>query len=204
MTLRATGLTIADAARPRVQPLLWDAALIVVFGTLMAAFARLAFYLPFTPVPVSGQTLGVLLTGALLGSRRGALAMLFYLGEGLAGLPVFAAGQSAWSPSSAGVPVIIGPSAGYLYSYPIAAFVIGLLAERGWDRAFWRSALAMLAGEAVIYAVGLPWLALYVGTRQALPLGLLPFIPGDAAKLLIAAAVLPSGWRYLSAMGRMH
>jgi biotin transport system substrate-specific component len=197
MSVRSPALTLADAARPRMRALLWDAALVIAFGTLMAAFARLAFYLPFTPVPITGQTLGVLLTGALLGSRRGGLAMLVYLADGVAGLPVFAGGMSAWSPTPAGVPVIIGPSAGYLFSYPIAAFVVGLFAERGWDRDFLRAAIAMLAGEAVIYAVGVPWLALYVGARHALPLGMLPFIPGDFVKLIVAAVVLPSGWRFL-------
>jgi biotin transport system substrate-specific component len=197
MTNRSNAITLADVARPAQNALLWDAALVVLFGTAMAAFARIAIPLPFTPVPITGQTLGVLLTGALLGSRRGALAMLVYLGEGLLGLPVFAGGTSAWSPSVAGVPVIIGPSAGYLYSYPIAAFVVGHFAERGWTRSFKKSLLAMLAGEAAIYAIGLPWLALYVGARNAVLLGLLPFIPGDAIKMLLAAAVLPSGWRLI-------
>jgi biotin transport system substrate-specific component len=198
MTVRAPTMTIVDAARPRISPLLWDVGLIVGFGSLMAIFARIS--IPLYPVPITGQTLGVLLTGALLGSRRGGLAMLVYLAEGIAGLPVFALGHNAWTPV-AGLPVIIGPTAGYLFSYPIAAFAVGWLAERGWDRAFWRSVLAMLTGEVLIYCVGLPWLAHYVGLGRALPLGLLPFIPGDAIKLIIAAAVLPSGWRLLGAAG---
>jgi biotin transport system substrate-specific component len=198
VTRREAALTLPDYTRAKPRALILDAALVVLFGTSMAAFARLSLHLPFTPVPITGQTLGVLLTGALLGSRRGALAMLVYLGEGIAGLPVFQSGASAWTPTIAGVPEIIGPSAGYLFSYPIAAFLVGLLAERGWTRSFGRSLLAMLAGEAVIYAVGLPWLALYVGARSAVPLGLLPFIPGDAVKLVIAAALVPSGLRFLS------
>jgi biotin transport system substrate-specific component len=197
MTNRPAATTLVDVARPTHSALLWDAALVVLFGTAMAAFARISFPLPFTPVPVTGQTLGVLLAGALLGSRRGALAMLVYLGEGLLGLPVFAGGKSAWMPSTAIVPVIIGPSAGYFFSYPIAAFVVGLLAERGWTRSFGKAVVAMLAGEAVIYAVGVAWLALYVGIRHAVPLGFLPFIPGDIAKLLVAAAILPSGWAFV-------
>jgi biotin transport system substrate-specific component len=196
MTVRAPTMTIIDAARPRTSPLLWNIGLIVAFGTLMAAFARIS--IPLYPVPITGQTLGVLLTGALLGSRRGGLAMLVYLAEGIAGLPVFALGHSAWTPV-AGLPVIVGPTAGYLFSYPIAAFAVGWLAERGWDRAFWRSVLAMLAGELLIYCVGLPWLAYYVGVPHAFAAGLRPFILGDAIKLLVAAAVLPSGWRVLAA-----
>src|SRR6476469_4042947 len=141
MSLRSSSLTMMDAASPRLHPLVWNTALVVGFGTLMAGFGRIAVYLPFTPVPITGQTLGVLLTGALLGSRRGALAMLVYLAEGLAGLPVFAGGASAWTPSAAVVPTIIGPAAGYLFSYPIAAFVVGLLSEHAWDRTFRRAIL---------------------------------------------------------------
>lgn len=198
MAIGARRGTLADWVFPRAGGLLWDIGLIVAFGTLMAAFARIAVYLPFTPVPITGQTLGVLLTGALLGSRRGGLAMLAYLAEGIAGLPVFAGGNSAWSPSSMGPPVIVGPSAGYLYSYPLVAFLVGWLAERGWDRNVWRAAAAMALGEIVIYTVGVPWLAAYVGVDSALILGLLPFIPGDVIKLVIAAAVLPSGWALVS------
>jgi biotin transport system substrate-specific component len=201
MTVRARTMTLADAARPALHPRLWDTALIAGFGTAMALFARLTIPLPF--VPITGQTLGLLLTGALLGSRRGALAMLVYLAEGIAGLPVFAGGASAWSITPYG-PVIAGTSAGYLWSYPLAAAAIGFLAERGWDRTFWRSALAMLAGEAVVYAVALPWLAHFpfIGARNAIRFGLLPFIPGDTVKLLLAAAVLPSGWSVLAAFDR--
>jgi biotin transport system substrate-specific component len=201
MTVRTRTLTLVDAARPASRSLLWDAALVVAGGTLMALFARLTIPLPF--VPITGQTLGLLLIAALLGSRRGALAMLVYLAEGLAGLPVFAGGTNAWTVTAFG-PVIVGTSAGYLWSYPFAAYVVGFLAERGWDRSFWRAALAMLAGEVIIYAIALPWLAHFplIGARGAIRFGLLPFIPGDIAKLLLAAAVLPSGWRVLAALGR--
>ncbi len=201
MTVRSRTLTLVDAAGPASRSVPWDAALVVASGTLMALFARITIPLPF--VPITGQTLGLLLLGALLGSRRGALAMLVYLAEGIAGLPVFAAGASAWTLTPYG-PAIVGTSAGYLWSYPFAAFVVGYLAERGWDRSFWSAALAMLAGEVVIYAIALPWLAHFpfMGARNAVRFGLLPFIPGDAIKLLIAAAVLPSGWRFLSALGR--
>jgi biotin transport system substrate-specific component len=182
------------------HPVVWNALLIVFFAVLMPLLARIAIPLPFSPVPVTGQTFGVLLAGALLGPRRGALAMLVYLAEGLAGLPVFAGGTSAWSLSQVGVPVIVGPSAGYLFSYPIAAFAVGFLAERGWIRGFRRTVAAMLVGEVAIYLMGLPWLAAYVGIGQTVPLGLLPFIPGDALKILLAAAVLPSGSRILGAI----
>jgi len=193
-------VTMIDVVRPRIAELPWNALLVVGFGTLMAAFARITIPLPFTPVPITGQTFGVLLTGALLGRKRGALAMLIYLVEGVAGLPVFAGGLSAWSAWSVGVPVIIGPTAGYLFSYPLAAYLVGLFAERNWDRGFWRACIAMLAGEGVIYLIGVAWLAIYIGPQLALPLGFLPFIPGDALKLLLVALVLPSGWRGIDAL----
>jgi biotin transport system substrate-specific component len=113
--------------------------------------------------------------------------MLVYLAEGTAGLPVFALGHSGWT-------VVSGPTGGYLISYPLAAFAVGFLAERGWDRTVVFSALAMLAGEVIIYAIGLPWLGHFVGMNHAVALGLTPFIGGDLFKLALAAAILPSAW----------
>jgi len=190
-------MTLGDAVLPGRRRWVKNILLVGAFASLMPLLAGIAIPLPFTPVPITGQTFGVLLAGALLGSRRGALAMLVYLAEGLAGLPVFAGGTHAWSPSLLGVPVIIGPSAGYLFSFPIAAFAVGFLAQRGWDRRFWRAVAMMLAGQAVIYLVGLPWLGSYVGMDQALPLGLLPFFPGDVLKVLLASTLLPSAWHLL-------
>lgn len=193
----ARSITLMDAALPGRYGRAKDIFLIAAFAVLMPLLAGVAIPLPFTPVPITGQTFGVLLAGALLGPRRGALAMLVYLAEGLAGLPVFAGGTSAWSPSLFGVPVIIGPSAGYLFSFPIAAFAVGCLAERGWDRRFWRAIAMMLVGQVIIYLVGLIWLGTYVGIQQAVPLGLLPFVVGDVLKVLLAAALLPSAWHLL-------
>ncbi len=190
-------MTLVDAALPGRYGRTKDVLLIAAFAVLMPLLAGIAIPLPFTPVPITGQTFGVLLAGALLGPRRGALAMLVYLAEGLAGLPVFAGGTSAWSPSQLGVPVIIGPSAGYLFSFPIAAFAVGFLAERGWDRRFWRAVAMMLVGQVIIYLVGLIWLGTYVGMQQAVPLGLLPFVAGDVLKVLLASALLPFAWHLL-------
>jgi biotin transport system substrate-specific component len=177
--------------------LLRDIVLIVAFGSLMGLLARISIPLPFTPVPITGQTFGVLLTGAVLGSRRGALAMLVYLAEGLVGLPVFAFGLSGWV-------IISGPTGGYLLSYPLAAFAVGFLAERGWDRTFLTAAAAMVVGEIIIYVIAIPWLAHNMvgnyagwpctGWRNSIGCGLVPFVPGDIAKLLLAAAMLPSAW----------
>jgi len=198
MATRVRAGTLMDAFLPWRGGLVRDAAFVLIAGSALALFARVAIPLPFTPVPITGQTLGVLLVGALLGGRRGALAVLAYLAEGLAGLPVFAGGTSAWSPSLPGVPVIAGPTAGYLLSFPVAAYVVGRLADRGWDRRFWHAVGAMVVGDAVIYLIALPWLARFVGAGQAISLGMLPFLVGDALKVVAAAAVLPSGWRAVS------
>jgi biotin transport system substrate-specific component len=149
-----------------------------------------AIPLPFSPVPITGQTLAALLIGALLGSRLGALCILLYISEGLLGVPVFAGG-------SAGLLRLLGPTGGYLAGMVLAAYVTGSLAERGWDRRPLTAALAMLCGNIAIYILGLPWLAHFVGAGHVLAAGLLPFIPGDLLKLAIAATLLPAGWAIL-------
>jgi biotin transport system substrate-specific component len=175
--------------------------LIVLFSAFVALTAQIRFDLPFTPVPITGQTLGVLLTGAVLGSRRGALALLLYLVEGAIGLPVFA--PSATLPP--GIGRLIGPTGGYLLSYPIAAGLVGLLAERGWDRRLPLAALAMLIGNLIIYTLGVLWLVWFTGSLQlALIQGVFPFIPGDLLKIGIAAGALPSGWAVVRRIRGQH
>jgi biotin transport system substrate-specific component len=187
MTTMANVLIPLSWRRTQTARLLLDAALIMAGSALVALSARVAIPLPFTPVPVTAQTFAVLLVGAALGSRRGALALAAYLAEGAAGMPVFSGGGCcvAW---------LAGPTAGYLWSYPLAAFTVGALAERGWDRSPGRAGLAMLAGNALIYVIALPWLAFFVGAGQVLEAGLLPFIPGDLLKVALAAAALPAAW----------
>lgn len=180
--------------------LLRDALLILGFSLFIGLCAHISFR-PFPDIPITGQTLGVLLTGAVLGSKRGGLALLAYLGEGLAGLPVFSLGTSAWSMTSRGVPVIIGPTAGFLIGFVIAAVVVGWLAERGWDRSVWRLALALLAGNVLLYVPGVAWFSTFVGPETALTLGVLPFIPGDLLKLALVATAVPGAWALL---GRPH
>ncbi|MFQ3664091.1 MAG: biotin transporter BioY [Chloroflexaceae bacterium] len=187
------------------RPFVRDGLLVLAGSLLMALTAQISIPLPFTPVPITGQTFGVLLIGALLGPRLGALTMLLYLAEGLMGLPVFAGGRSAWTPSSfPGIPVIIGPTAGYLFSYPIAAAVVGALAHRGWDRRVRTALPAMILGNIIILTLGFLWLAgataLLRGSVDVLVLlnmAVLPFLPGDAIKILLAALALPGGWRLL-------
>lgn len=165
-------------------------ALLVLGGTLLLALsAQVAVPLPFSPVPVTGQTFAVLLVGAALGARLGAATVLLYLAEGAAGLPVFAPGPTV------GIARLAGPTGGYLAGFVLAAFVVGLLAERGWDRRIPTAIAAMLAGEAVIYAVALPLLARFVPAERLLDAGLWPFVAGDLYKLALAALALPLAWR---------
>jgi len=173
--------------------------LAVILGSsvLVAAAGRLTIPLPW--VPLTGQTYAVLLVAALLGGRRGMLAMLAYLAEGLLGLPVFAAGHSAWTPSSVGVPTIIGPTAGYLLVLPLVGLLVGSLAERGWDRRPARAVLAMALGSGLIYLGGVSWLTHYLDLSRALQVGLFPFLVGDSIKVALAAVTLPLGWRLVGA-----
>jgi biotin transporter BioY len=173
-------------------------ALILAFSLLTALAAQVAIPLPGTLVPLTGQTFAVLLTGALLGSRLGALAMIAYLIEGASGLPFFYAG-------SGGVQhLLLSPTSGYLLSYPLAAFVVGLLAERGWDKRFLTAAAAMLLGSVVILMGGWAWLARFMSPASAFNTGVAPFLIGDLIKIALAAAVLPSGWAILRKTSRKH
>jgi biotin transport system substrate-specific component len=177
--------TLVDVLLPRSRSWLFDIVLVVAFSAFVALSARVA--IPWWPVPMTLQPLAVLFTGAVLGSRRGALALLLYLVEGAVGLPVFAGG--------AGVAYMLGPTGGYLISYPVAAGLVGWLAERGWDRKLVWTAAAMTLGLLVIYAFGVAWLAVFLGDLEtALVQGMLIFIPGDLIKIAIATLALPGGW----------
>ena len=189
--------TLSDLARPRALPwaLAYDAALVVAGSLVVALSAQVAVPLPFTPVPVTAQPFAVLFVGAVLGARRGALAMLAYLAEGALGAPVFAGG-------ALGLAKLAGPTGGYLVGFVPAAAVCGALAERGWDRRFASTLLAMALGTACLYACGLPWLARFVGGDRVLALGLAPFVVGDGLKIVLAALALPLGWRALAWLGR--
>jgi biotin transport system substrate-specific component len=163
---------------------------------LTAAAAQFTVPVPFTAVPFTLTPLVVLLTGAALGSRLGAAAQIAYLAAGIAGLQVFAP-NLVLPPGAAR---LLGPTGGYLLSYPLAAFVTGYLAERGWDRSFLFSVAAMLIGLAVIYTGGLAFMLVYAGSLQAAVLqGVVPFVVADIAKVVMAAMLLPTAWRFLSA-----
>jgi len=169
----------------------------VLFVTVLTvAAAQVSIPLPFTPVPFTLQPMIVLVGGAALGARLGMASQILYLVLGIAGLGVFAA--SPVLPQ--GFARLLGPTGGYLMTYPAAAFVAGYLAERGFDRRYLPSVIAMGAGLAIVFAGGVIWLAFgapHVGLSAAVRTGLIPFIPADILKILLAATVLPAAWRFL-------
>lgn len=198
-----------------------DALLIVGFALLVALCAQIAIRIPTTTVPITGQTFGVLLTGGVLGSRRGGLSMMLYMLLGVAAVPVFAPGGAfldgklvhfilPWNGNDGLIWDMA--SGGYIVGFVLAAYVVGLLAERGWDRRLIKLTLAMLVGNACVYLIGLPWLAAHIYAKDSLHSyyqsiypgagllevtlkgGLFPFIGGDLLKLISAEMVLPGAW----------
>lgn len=187
-------ITVAGVFRPgqKVQAFVYDVVLIIGGSLLIAACAQLKVWLPFSPVPVTGQTFAVLLTGSVLGCRRGILCIILYLAQGLAGLPVFAAGAAG------GPAVLFGPTGGYLAGFIPAAAVTGSLAEKGWDRKFVTTIAAMILGNLSIYAFGIAWLCILTGVnKDTLTIGLYPFVVGDTFKIVLASALLPGIWRLI-------
>lgn len=202
-------LLLIDSIIPG-KGLLRDAALVAGFALLVALFAQIAVKLPFTPVPITGQTLAVLLTGGALGANRGAASLALYMLVGMVGLPVFAPslGEGTvfhvifpWMGSADFVWQIA--SGGYIVGFIGAAWVVGRLAERGWDRS-WRVLLALLAGNVVLYVPGLLWLGYWAVDNEwtsgasiipdTLQWGLWPFVAGDLIKLYVASVALPGAW----------
>jgi biotin transport system substrate-specific component len=171
-----------------------DVALVLGAAAFVGALSQLEVHLSFTPVPITGQTLGVVLAGCALGWRRAALSMLTYLLFGLVGVPWFAGHSSGWQQVDGG----------YLVGFIAAAAICGWLAERGSDRTVLRSVPTMLVGEVVLYLVAVPWLAvaLHVDLAKAIALGCTPFLAGDALKMACAAGLLPVTWRIVGARRR--
>jgi biotin transport system substrate-specific component len=188
------GLTIADFLVPirvaeRVSPLLRNIGLVIAGALLIYLTARVAIPRPDSPVPYTLQTFGILVVGGALGMRRGGVAAALYVLLGVVGLPFFAEGKG-------GIAVIWGATGGYLIGFVLAAAVVGRLAELGWDRRIGGSVGATLLGTVVIYATGVPWLAVVTGMTlgEAVATGLVPFLVVDTVKLLAAAAVFPAAW----------
>jgi biotin transport system substrate-specific component len=186
-------LTLMDVAAPRAGHVT-NALLVLGASVVTALAAQIAIPLPFTPVPITGQTFAVVLSGAVLGARRGALAQLLYLAEGALGLPVFAVG-------GAGVATLLGPTGGYLIAFPIAAAITGALAQRGWDRRFATMLAAMLLASAAIFGFGLLGLSRFLPADRVVAAGVLPFIPGDLIKSTLAALAFPLVWRRVRPQG---
>jgi biotin transport system substrate-specific component len=191
---REKGITLADFLVPiRIGESLSSRArhivLILAGALLIYLTARISFLVPGTPVPISGQTFGVLLVGGALGFRRGLAATVLYVLLGTIGLPVFAEGKD-------GLQVIFGATGGYLIGFILAAAVVGRLAELGWDRNLLGALGAMAIGNVLIYVIGLPWFAVVTGRApaDAIQDGLLPFVIGDVLKLVLAAVVFPAAW----------
>lgn len=178
-------LVLADRVLPR--HLVIDITLVVLGAALVGGFAQL--YVPLWPVPVTGQTLAVLLVGSALGAVRGALAMVVYAAVGIIGFPWFSEATHGWS-------VVAGPTGGYIVGFIFSAAFIGWLAERQWDRKFFKAVATFVGGSLVVFAIGLPWLAfaLNIGVEKTLEFGLYPFILGGIIKALLAAGLLPLAW----------
>jgi len=169
------------------------ATLVIGFALLTAALAQFEVHLSFTPVPITGQTLGVLLAGAALGWRSGAASMGLYWVLGLVGLPFYSGGDGGWKNGT-------GTTFGYFVGFVVAAAAVGYMAERQQDRNLVTSVAAMAFGSVVIYAFGAAWLAhklnvpVATGDTNAISLGVTPFLIGDAIKMLLAGATLPTAW----------
>ena len=189
MTASAT-IVCADLIRPskRAYALAYDAALVIAGSALIALSAHLKVYLPFSPVPVTGQTFAVLFLGALLGSKRGSLAVAAYIIEGIVGIPVFAGGASA--------AYLFGPTGGYLAGFLAGAYLTGWFSEHGFDRSWFGSVIAIALGEVLVFGFGIAWLSHFIGAK-AFAAGLVPFIPGEIVKIAIASSLLPAGWKLI-------
>lgn len=175
-----------------LAPLDWTRSfgIVIVFSLFIAACAQ--FTIPIGDVPITGQTFAVLLTGALLGSRLGAAAVIAYLIEGAVGLPFFAGGGS-------GIARFLGPTAGYLVAFPAAAYITGAFAEHGWDKRYHTAVAAMFVGSLIILFSGWAWYSILTNTPPTVSftLSVARFLPGDVIKIALAAAVLPTGWALL-------
>lgn len=185
-TVLADLLPAATASRARVR----DAALVVGGAALTGLAAQLSVPVPGSPVPVTGQTFAALLVGASLGAGRGFLSLALYTLAGLAGVPWFAGGAGA-------------VTFGYILGMLLAATVVGALARRGGDRSVLRTAGTMVLGSAIIYAVGVPYLAVaaHLSLSQAVAAGLVPFLIGDAVKAALAMGALPAAWKLAGRRG---
>ena len=184
MTRAATDVLIDRI--PGARSITTDAAWVIAFSLVTAICAQISFHLPLSPVPITGQTFAVLLSGAVLGWRRGFLCQVAYLAEGAAGLPVFADGAGS-------ALHLVGPSGGYLLCFPLAAALVGFMVEHGVARSSWKLAGALVSADVMILLAGATWLHLLfrVSFAQAWLLGYYPFLIADVAKVVLVGCTLP-------------
>ena len=166
-------------------------ALILGTSWVIAISAQITIYLPFSPVPITAQTLAVLLAGLYLGKNLGAASIAAYLAQGAAGLPFFAGGKS-------GLATLLGPSGGYLFGFLAAAYIVGMLSELRFKRSLFQASSTLIVGNVIIYIFGLVWLARFVGESQVLQLGLYPFLIGDLLKILLGIVLVGGSSALLS------
>lgn len=186
-------LTLASVAETKIREqyrLLYNVLVVLSGSFLIAIMAQLEIRLPFSPVPITGQTFAILVVAMALGAVRGGLAVLAYLIEGFAGLPVLAGG-------AAGIIHLFGPTGGYLVGFLASAVMVGFLAERGWDRNIVLTLVAMYFATIIIFCIGLCWLGVFVPYDQVYSLGLWPFIPGAIIQIAAAALLLPTIRRFV-------
>ena len=192
MNMTASHSTLINAYLPKENSTVRNIILAVVGSIALWVSAKLQ--IPFYPVPVSMQTLVVLMIGMAFGWKLGASTVALYLVEGLAGLPVFAGTPE----KGIGLAYMVGPTAGYLLGFVIAAAAVGWLAERGFDRSIFLTAIAMLIGSILIYLPGIVWLGSVVGwDKPVLQWGMVPFLYGDVLKLVLAALLMPALWKLI-------
>jgi biotin transport system substrate-specific component len=188
-------ISFVDLVRPLNKSLSIGYDLLCIFlGSLfLGIMSQLSVDLWFTPVPMTMQTLAVLLIGALLGSKKGVWAVIAYLGEGAMGMPVFAGG-------SFGVARFCGPTGGYLFAFILCAWIVGYFFKRGWGQCYKMNFLSLILGTASIYAIGYLWLSCFFGFKNAFFMGVYPFLGGAVIQLTIASILIPSGWRLFQSL----
>ncbi len=173
------------------RTLLRDFLLSFAFSIVIALCSQIAVPLPFSPVPITGQTFAVVLVGLVLGSRRALAALMMYVFEGALGLPVFAPGGAI------GIARLLGPTGGYIVGFMAAAYFSGFMAERGWDRNFFKLLMVMLGALTIIYSFGILRLSVFLPAGKLLAAGLLPFLPGEIVKMTLVSAALPVAWKLI-------
>ena len=183
--------TTAIYSKIKPNSLLAELPILATFNMILVACSYLSINLPFSPVPITGQTFGILLVAMALGRVRGTAVVMAYLLEGAVGLPVFAGG-------SAGIAKFVGPTGGYLVGFTASAYLVGYLADKGWDKSFGKTTIAMVLGTVLIFVTGLAQLSFFVPNESLMTMGLTPFLPGAIIKIAIASIILPSVWKFVN------